>query len=209
MIDYSKLTKHLPEHVYVQILDVVIKYKINTPLRLAHFLSQCHHESAGFNVVEENLNYSAEGLLRTFKKYFTQEQANEYAHNKVRIASRVYANRMGNGDEASQEGWLYRGRGYIQLTGKDNYAAINDQLPEDIIKNPDLVATQYPMLSAAWFWDHNNINDLCDNETIEDVTRKVNGGLNGIVDRSRLFYDYLDILKNVWRVWAVDTVVFK
>ena len=197
MIDYSKLTKHLPEHVYVQILDVVIKYKINTPLRLAHFLSQCHHESAGFNVVEENLNYSAEGLRRTFKKYFTQEQANEYAHNKVKIASRVYANRMGNGDEASQDGWLYRGRGYIQLTGKDNYAAFNDQLPEDIIKNPDLVATQYPMLSAAWFWDHNNINDLCDSETIEDVTRKVNGGLNGIVDRSRLFYDYLDILKNV------------
>jgi len=197
MIDYSKLTKHLPENVYCQILDVVIKYKINTPRRLAHFLAQCHHESAGFNVVEENLNYSAEGLLRTFKKYFTQEQAQEYAHNKVKIASRVYANRMGNGDEESQEGWLYRGRGYIQLTGKDNYAAFNDQLPEDILKNPDLVATQYPMLSAAWFWDHNNINDLCDNETIEDVTRKVNGGLNGIVDRSRLFYDYLDILKNV------------
>jgi len=197
MIDYSKLTKHLPENVYCQILDVVIKYQINTPLRLSHFLAQCHHESAGFNVVEENLNYSAEGLLRTFKKYFAQEQAQEYAHNKVRIASRVYANRMGNGDEASQEGWLYRGRGYIQLTGKDNYAAFNDQVPEDILKNPDLVATQYPMLSAAWFWDHNNINDLCDNETIEDVTRKVNGGLNGIVDRSRLFYDYLDILKNV------------
>jgi len=197
MIDYSKLTKHLPEHVYVQILDVVIKYQINTPRRLAHFLAQCHHESSGFNVVEENLNYSAEGLLRTFKKYFTPEQANEYAHNKVRIASRVYANRMGNGDEASQEGWLYRGRGYIQLTGKDNYAALNDQLPGDILKNPDLVATRYPMLSAAWFWDHNNINDLCDNETIEDVTRKVNGGLNGIVDRSRLFYKYLDILKNV------------
>jgi len=197
MIDYSKLTKHLPEHVYVQILDVVIKYKINTPRRLAHFLAQCHHESAGFNVVEENLNYSAEGLLRTFKKYFTQEQAQEYAHNKVKIASRVYANRMGNGDEESQDGWLYRGRGYIQLTGKDNYAALNDQLPGDILKNPDLVATRYPMLSAAWFWDHKNINEICDNETIEDVTRKVNGGLNGIVDRSRLFYDYLDILKNV------------
>jgi len=198
MIDYSRLTKHLPEHVYVQILDVVIKYKINTPRRLAHFLAQCHHESAGFNVVEENLNYSAEGLIRTFKKYFTPEQAQEYAHNKVRIASRVYANRMGNGDEASQEGWLYRGRGYVQLTGKDNYAAFNDRLPEDIILNPDIVATKYPMLSAAWFWDKNNINDLlCDNETIDDVTRKVNGGLNGIVDRSRLFYDYLDILKNV------------
>jgi len=197
MIDYSKLTKHLPEHVYVQILDVVIKYKINTPLRLAHFLAQCHHESTGFSVVEENLNYSAEGLLRTFKKYFTTEQANEYAHNKVKIASRVYANRMGNGDEASKEGWLYRGRGYIQLTGKDNYSAFNDQLPEDILKNPDLVATQYPMLSAAWFWDHNNINEMCDNGNVVDVTKRVNGGLNGVDDRWDLFAHYYDILKNV------------
>ena len=197
MIDYSKLTKHLPEHVYVQILDVVIKYKINTPLRLAHFLAQIHHESAGFNVVEENLNYSAEGLLRTFKKYFAQEQAQEYAHNKVRIASLVYANRIGNGDEESQEGWLYRGRGYIQLTGKNNYAAFNDQVPEDILKNPDLVATRYPMLSAAWFWDHNNINEMCDNGNVVDVTKRVNGGLNGVDDRWDLFAHYYDILKNV------------
>ena len=196
MIDNSKLTKHLPQHVYEQFLEVVIKYQINTPMRLAHFLAQCHHESSGFNVVEENLNYSAEGLRRTFNKYFTLEQANEYAHNKVRIASRVYANRMGNGDEASQDGWLYRGRGYIQLTGKDHYAAFNDQVPEDVIKNPDLVATQYPMLSAAWFWDKNKINNMC-YETIEDVTLAVNGGLNGIVDRSRLYYKYLNILKNV------------
>ena len=199
MIDYSKLTKHLPEHVYVQILDVVIKYKINTPLRLAHFLAQCHHESSGFNVVEENLNYSAEGLRRTFNKYFTTEQAQEYAHNKVRIASRVYANRMGNGDEASQEGWLYRGRGYIQLTGKDNYAALNDQLPGDILKNPDLVATRYPMLSAAWFWDKNKINNFIDTDdaSIYDVTRKVNGGLHGIEERINLLEFYSDILFDV------------
>ncbi len=198
MIDYSKLTKHLPEHVYVQILDVVIKYKINTPLRLAHFLAQCHHESNGFRVVEENLNYRAAGLLRVFPKYFDLQTAEEYAHNKVAIASRVYANRMGNGNEASQEGWLYRGRGYIQLTGKDNYAAFNDQLPEDIIKNPDLVATQYPMLSAAWFWDHNKINAVIDNDaSVYDVTRKVNGGLNGIEDRMQLFEHYSDILYDV------------
>ena len=199
MIDYSKLTKHLPEHVYVQILDVVIKYKINTPLRLAHFLAQCHHESAGFKLVEENLNYSAEGLLRTFKKYFTPEQAQEYAHNKVRIASRVYANRMGNGDEASQDGWLYRGRGYIQLTGKDNYAALNDQIPGDIIANPDLVATRYPMLSAAWFWDKNKINNFIDTDdaSIYDVTRKVNGGLHGIEERINLLEFYSDILYDV------------
>ena len=199
MIDYSKLRQHLPENVYCQILDIIIKYKINTPLRLAHFLAQCHHESNGFNVVDENLNYSAEGLLRTFKKYFTPEQANEYAHNKVRIASRVYADRMGNGDEASQDGWLYRGRGYIQLTGKDNYAAFNDQVPEDIIKNPDLVATQYPMLSAAWFWDKNKINNFIDTDdaSIYDVTRKVNGGLNGINERINLLEFYSDILYDV------------
>ncbi len=198
MIDYSKLTKHLPEHVYVQILDVVIKYKINTPLRLAHFLAQCHHESNGFRVVEENLNYRAAGLLRVFPKYFDLQTAEEYAHNKVAIASRVYANRMGNGNEASQDGWKYRGRGYIQLTGKDNYAAFNDQLPEDIIKNPDLVATQYPMLSAAWFWDHNKINAVIDNDaSVYDVTRKVNGGLNGIEDRMQLFEHYSDILYDV------------
>jgi putative chitinase len=198
MIDYSKLTKHLPEHVYVQILDVVIKYKINTPLRLAHFLAQCHHESNGFRVVEENLNYRAAGLLRVFPKYFDLQTAEEYAHNKVAIASRVYANRMGNGNEASQDGWKYRGRGYIQLTGKDNYAAFNDRLPEDIASNPDLVATKYPMLSAALFWDHNKINAVIDNDaSVYDVTRKVNGGLNGIEDRMQLFEHYSDILYDV------------
>lgn len=198
MIDYLKLRQHLPENVYCQILDVVIKYKINTPLRLAHFLAQCHHESNGFKVVEENLNYSEQGLLKTFKKYFTPEQAKEYAHNKVKIASRVYANRMGNGDEASQEGWLYRGRGYIQLTGKDNYAALDKQIPGDIIKNPDLVATSYPMLSAAWFWDHNKINEVIDNDgSVSDVTRKVNGGMNGYEERHELFEHYSEILANV------------
>lgn len=198
MIDYSKLTKHLPEHVYVQILDVVIKYKINTPLRLAHFLAQCHHESNGFRVVEENLNYRAAGLLRVFPKYFDLQTAEEYAHNKVAIASRVYANRMGNGNEASQDGWKYRGRGYIQLTGKDNYAAFNDRLPEDIASNPDLVATKYHMLSAALFWDHNKINAVIDNDaSVYDVTRKVNGGLNGIEDRMQLFEHYSDILYDV------------
>ena len=198
MIDYSKLRKHLPEEVFYQILDVILLYKIDTPLRLAHFLAQCHHESNGFRVVEENLNYRAAGLLRVFPKYFDLQTAEEYAHNKVAIASRVYANRMGNGNEASQDGWKYRGRGYIQLTGKDNYAALNDQLPGDILKNPDLVATRYPMLSAAWFWDHNKINAVIDNDaSVYDVTRKVNGGLNGIEDRMQLFEHYSDILYDV------------
>jgi putative chitinase len=198
MIDYSKLRKHLPAEVFDQILDVALLYKINTPLRLAHFLAQCHHESNGFRVVEENLNYSAKGLLKTFQKYFNEKSAEEYAHNKVRIASRVYANRMGNGNEESQDGWKYRGRGYIQLTGKDNYTAFNDRLSEDIVSNPDLVATKYPMLSAAWFWDMNKINEIIDNDgSVYDVTKKVNGGLNGIEDRMQLFEHYSDILHDV------------
>jgi putative chitinase len=197
MIDYSKLRKHLPEYVFDQILDIILLYKINTQLRLAHFLAQCYHESSGFVHVDEDLDYRAYGLLNNFHKYFTVEQAQEYAHDEVRIASRVYANRMGNGDEASQDGWKYRGRGYIQLTGKNNYAALNDQLPEDILKNPDLVATKYPMLSAAWFWDKNKINEICDNGTIEDVTRKVNGGLNGLENRTYLFNHYYNILTDV------------
>ena len=137
-------------------------------------------------------------MLKTFKKYFTPEQAKEYAYEKVLIASRVYANRIGNGDEASQEGWLYRGRGYIQLTGKDNYAALNDQLPGNIIKNPYLVAIHYPMLSAAWFWDHNKINEIIDNDgSVSDVTRKVNGGMNGYEERHELFEHYYEILSDV------------
>jgi putative chitinase len=197
MIDYSKLSKHLPVEVFDQILDVALLYKIDTPLRLAHFLAQCHHESSGFVHVDEDLDYRSYGLLNNFQKYFTPEQAQEYAHDEVRIASRVYANRMGNGDEASQDGWKYRGRGYIQLTGKDNYTAFNDILPEDIVSNPDLVATKYPMLSAAWFWDNNRINEICDNGNVADVTRKVNGGLNGIEDRMQLFEHYSDILYDV------------
>lgn len=198
MIDYSKLRNHLSDDVFYQILDVIIKYKINTPLRLAHFLAQCHHESNGFRVVEENLNYSAKGLLKTFPKYFNEKSAEEYEHNKVRIASRVYANRIGNGNEESQDGWKYRGRGYIQLTGKDNYAALDKQIPGDILKNPDLVATSYPMLSAAWFWDKNKINEIIDNDgSVSDVTRKVNGGMNGYEERHELFEHYSEILANV------------
>jgi putative chitinase len=198
MIDYSKLRKHLPEEVFYQILDVILLYKIDTPLRLAHFLAQCHHESNGFKFTEEHLNYRPQGLLKVFPKYFNEKSAEEYAHNKVRIASRVYANRMGNGGEESQDGWKYRGRGYIQLTGKDNYTAFNDRLPEDIVSNPDLVATKYPMLSAAWFWDINKINAVIDNDaSVADVTRKVNGGLNGLEDRMQLFEHYSDILYDV------------
>jgi len=167
------------------------KYEINTPLRKAHFLAQCAHESGGFERVEENLKYSAERLLQVFPKYFNDESAIACEYNTVAIGSKIYANRMGNGDEASKEGYKYRGRGYIQLTGKDNYLAFDKSVDDDIVNNPDLVATKYPLLSAAWFWNTRSLNQVADEGSSHDVvakiTKKINGGLNGLEDRVKLF----------------------
>ena len=178
----------IPNHVKVQIPEI-IKTGINTPLRLAHFLGQTAHESQNFNAVRENLNYSVRGLVATFKKYFDLNKAVLYGRKPEKIANLVYANRMGNGNEASGDGWKYRGRGYIQLTGKNNYMEFDKQVPENIIENPDLVATQYPLLSAAWFWNKNNLNNLADKPETKDfdpvlaITKKINGGTTGIEDR--------------------------
>lgn len=199
MIDYSKLHGVIPNKVYDELLEVCTKYKIISSLRLAHFLSQCAHESANFTRTTENLNYSAEGLLKTFKKYFTEESAHEYARNPVAIASRVYANRNGNADEESQEGWLYRGEGYIQLTGKDNFIAFGKTVPENIELNPELVATKYPLLSSAWFWNSRNINNVADighsEQDVANVTKKVNGGMNGLHERVVWFDKFYNLLK--------------
>jgi len=197
-IDINVLKGKIPDFVYDQLFDACTFFKIQTPLRLAHFLAQCAHESAGFARVEENLNYSENGLRMTFIKYFTIDQSREYAHNKVKIASRVYANRMGNGDEASQDGWKFRGRGYIQLTGKDNYERFGSKVSENLLNEPDLVATKYPLLSAAWFWDSKNLNELADVGATENevaaITRKVNGGFNGLEDRTKLFNKFYELL---------------
>lgn len=197
MVNFEPIRKMLPSNVHDQILDVATKYFINTPKRLAHFLSQCHHESMGFKVTEENLNYSADGLLKTFPKYFNAATAKEYARDEMRIASRVYANRMGNGNEESYEGWFYRGRGYIQLTGKNNYTAFDATVPDNVVIYPELVSNKYPMMSAGWFWNERKINETCDSGTVRDVTLKVNGGLNGLDDRSKLFDRYYVALKSV------------
>ena len=169
------------------------KYSLNT-IQLAHFLGQLAHESADFKLVYENLNYSYDALRKVFPKYFPNAViAGKYARNKEAIGNRVYANRMGNGDENSGDGYKYRGRGYIQLTGKNNYEAFSKFIGEDCIENPDLVATKYPFDSAIWFFKQNNIfslaKDLGDNSIIS-VTKKVNGGLNGLQDRKQktLFY---------------------
>lgn len=175
------------------------KNSATTPLRLAHFLAQCSHESDNFRLVRENLNYSSEGLKTTFKKYFhTEALAIAYARKPEKIGSRVYANRMGNGDEASGDGWKFRGRGFIQLTGKSNYKELGDFVGEDLLANPDLVATKYPLTSAVYFFDKNKIWDICDkgdtDAIVTLVTMKVNGGKNGLDDRLNKFKTYKNLI---------------
>jgi len=182
-----------------QIPDVQAKFEINTPLRLAHFLAQTGHESGGFKAISENLNYGAKGLTTIFKKYFTPESAKEFERKPEKIANIVYANRMGNGPQASGEGYKFRGRGYIQLTGKDNYSAFDKTVEDDILTNPDLVATKYPLLSAAWFFHKNGLNKIADegatDEVVTKVTKRVNGGTIGLPDRLKHFKEYHNLLK--------------
>lgn len=198
VLNLSKLKGVIPSAVIAQIPEAAAKFGITTTLRLAHFLAQCGHESGGFKAVSENLNYSSKGLIGTFKKYFTAAQAVAYERQPTRIASRVYANRMGNGNEASGDGWKFRGRGYIQLTGKDNYTAFNATVEDNIIENPDLVATKYPLASAGFFFKSNNLWTICDRgadtATVTAVTRRVNGGTIGLEDRLKHFKEYHALL---------------
>lgn len=198
-MDASKLVSALPPAAFKFMLQIVSKYNIDEPLRLAHFLAQLAHESGNFTAVVEKLNYSSDGLLKTFPKYFKDKAtADQYARNPQKIGSRVYANRMGNGDEASGDGFKFRGRGYLQLTGKNNYKAFSAFIGQDCVADPTLVANRYPMDSAVWFFDVNKIWDICDKGAGEDVvkavTRKVNGGLNGIDDRLKKFNLYNSLL---------------
>jgi putative chitinase len=198
-MNLEKLKGHIPDTVIAQIPDVQTKFEINTPLRLAHFLAQTGHESGGFKAVSENLNYGAKGLTTIFKKYFTPESAKEYERKPEKIANVVYANRMGNGPQASGEGWKFRGRGYIQLTGKDNYSAFDKTVEDDILATPDLVATKYPLLSAAWFFHKNGLNKIADegdtDAVVTKVTKRVNGGTIGLPDRILHFKEYYSLLK--------------
>jgi putative chitinase len=184
----------IPDKVKAELWYVMSKFGINTPERLAHFLGQCHHESGGFKFTTENTNYSDVGLKKRFNKYFKDKDISKYARNPEKIANVVYANRMGNGNEASGDGFRFRGRGYIQLTGKNNYKAFDKFVDDDIVLNPDLVATKYPLLTAAWFWDVNDLNEICDKgvnkSTIFAVTKKVNGGIKGLEERSVLTTRY-------------------
>ena len=193
----EKLKGHIPDAVIAQIPDTAAKFGIDTPLKLAHFLAQCGHESGGFKVTQENLNYSAKGLMGIFQKYFpTDVKAKDYERKPEKIANLVYGGRMGNGPESSGEGYKFRGRGYIQLTGKDNYTAFGKAIGEDIVNNPDLVATKYPLLSAAWFFSKNCLKKCVDasDATVTSVTKCVNGGTIGLPDRLKHFKEYYHLL---------------
>jgi putative chitinase len=198
-LNIEKLKGHIPDTVLAQIHDTAAKFNITNNLRLAHFLSQCGHESGGFKAVSENLNYSADGLKKIFGKYFPGNLNESYAKQPEKIASRVYGNRMGNGDEASKEGYKFRGRGYIQLTGKANYTKFTQFIGEDCVSNPDLVATKYPLASAAFFFDSNKLWGICDrgadDATVTSVTKRVNGGTLGLSDRIKHFKEYYNLLK--------------
>ena len=194
----DKLKGHIPDSVIAQIPETAAKFNITNNLRLAHFLAQCGHESGGFKAVSENVNYSASGLKGIFGKYFPGNLAESYARQPQKIASRVYGGRMGNGPESTGEGYKFRGRGYIQLTGKQNYTNFAKFIGEDTVSNPDLVATKYPLASAAFFFDSNKLWSICDkgadNATVTAVTKRVNGGTIGLADRIKHFNEYYKLL---------------
>ena len=189
------LSTKLNSSVMMELPIAIEKFGINTPLRLAHFLAQCSHESGDFKLLRENLNYSTDGLLKIFPKYFPSIAiAQQYARNPEKIANKVYANRMGNENEASGDGFKFRGRGFIQLTGKDNYKALGTFLQEDLLHDPELVATKYPLTSAGFFFQKNGLWAICDkgdtNEVVTLVTKRVNGGTIGLDDRIKKFNFY-------------------
>jgi putative chitinase len=202
----SNLASKISVEAFAHMNNIVSKYNITSHVRLAHFMAQIAHESGNFKAVVENLNYSVDALLSVFPKYFKDKNgvldkalALKYARNPEMIGSRVYASRMGNGDEASKEGYKFRGRGYLQVTGKDNYKAFSTFIGEDCVANPDLIATKYPMDSAMWFFDKNKLWDICDkgatSEVVTLVTKRVNGGTHGIEDRLSKFNTFVGLLK--------------
>lgn len=180
-----------PEEL-VKALEIIALFNINTTERVAMFLAQCGHESAGFSTFKENLNYSAKSLNAVFPKYFKNagRNAEDYARQPEKIANVIYANRMGNGNIASGDGWKYRGRGLIQLTGKGNYAEFSKDFDiDDVMKNPDLVSDDLTVAvkSAVWFWIRNDLNKYADSNDVRGCTRRINGGYNGLDERTKLY----------------------
>lgn len=198
----SSLAKMLPRNKNIADLlksfNVVFpKYEINTVNRVAGFIAQCGLESGDFTVLKENLNYSADGLNKIFPKYFKNagRDANEYARNPEKIANIVYANRLGNGDTASGDGWKYRGRGAIQLTGKSNYTEFAKSIGKTLEETVTYLETMEGAIeSACWFWKTRNINQTCDSDDIVLMTKKINGGTNGLEERTTRYNNNKKIL---------------
>lgn len=195
----SNIGKPDCDYYYDALQKVLPEYKIDTPLRICHFLAQILHESGHLKYKCENLNYSAESLRKVFPKYFkTAEIAQQYARKPEKIANRVYANRMGNGNEASGDGWKYRGRGLIQLTGKDNYKTCGQDLDIDLINDPNwiILNAKNCVRAACWFWSKNKLNELADKDDIVSITKRINGGLTNISDRCKI----LNLAKNTLKM---------
>ena len=182
-----------------------VHFGIDSPKRAAHFIAQVMAETGALRSMTENMNYSRIGLLKTFPKYFNDANVSFYARNPERIGNRVYANRMGNGSEGSGDGYRYRGRGMLQLTGRQNYEAFNksDCCTEDVVRFPDKVASYYlNMVSALWFWQRNKLNEMADNdngtngeEIVRQITRKVNGGTNGLSERKAYYRKFKEVIR--------------
>lgn len=192
----KKLEGHIDNVAYQQLS--LIK-EIDSINKLIHFMAQVDHESGGFKHLYENLNYSQKGLLGVFPKYFNLSNVASYERNPQKIANRIYGNRMGNGDENSGDGYKFRGRGFLQLTGHDNYSNFSKYIGEDCVSNPDLISTKYPLVSAAYFFTSNHLWDICNKDlseaTITYISKKINGGLIGIDERIKLVKHYEELLK--------------
>jgi len=201
ILSLEQLSQLIPGNLYVDhwhhaMEQALPDYDINTPRRIAAFVAQCSHESGGFKFLKENLNYKAESLVRVWPRYFKDAAtARKYAHNQEAIANRAYANRMGNGSEASGDGWKFCGRGLIQLTGRNNYQAFADSIETDINDIPEYLATfEGAVQSACWFWESNNLNKWADTGDILTLTKKINGGTLGLADRQKHYNHALHIL---------------
>lgn len=210
-MNLEKLKGHIPDSVIGQIPELITKYNINTPLRLSHFMAQCSHESSNFTIFAENLNYSSAQRIALIFKHDTDlnhdhiispnelENAKKYVNNPQALANFVYANQNGNGNEASGDGWRFKGRGAIQTTGRTNYTEFDKDVTEDIIANPDLLLTKYRLLSAGFFWNKHKLNNIADKgnsiKIITSITEVVNGGRIGLSNRILLFNEYYSLLK--------------
>lgn len=184
---------------YERVMELLNKYEINSKERIAQFFAQCAHESGNFKVKSENLNYSADGLMKIFPKYFRTRDPQAYARKPEKIANVVYSNRMGNGDEASGDGYKYRGRGYIQLTGKDNYTNFSKSIDKSLDETVEYLGTEDGAIeSALWFWKQRNLNKYCTPGAVDEkqICKLINGGFNGLDHRQKLYKSFLSILNS-------------